>query len=202
VAGERWLDVCAGPGGKAALLAAEAALGGAHLVANEVVPARAGLVRAALAPFAGQATVPEVVEGDGRRFPEGEQRFDRIMLDAPCTGLGALRRRPEARWRKSVDDLAELTALQAELLDAAVAALAPGGVLAYVTCSPHPLETRAQIDAALTRHPGLRMIDTPGVLGEIARAPLGLAAAPAAQLWPHRNGTDAMFIQLLTTLEA
>src|SRR5690606_20399780 len=105
VAGERWLDVCAGPGGKAALLAAEAALGGAHLVANEVVPARAGLVRAALAPFAGQATVPEVVEGDGRRFPEGEQRFDRIMLDAPCTGLGALRRRPEARWRKSVDDL-------------------------------------------------------------------------------------------------
>jgi len=201
-AGERWLDLCAGPGGKAAVLAAEAALGGAHLVANEFVPARAGLVRAALTPFAELPDAPLVVEGDGRRFAHAGERFDRILLDAPCTGLGALRRRPEARWRKSADDLAALTHLQAELLDTAVTALAPGGLLAYVTCSPHPDETRSQVDAALARHPRLRVVDTPAVLDRIARAPLGLARASSAQLWPHRHGTDAMFIQLLTTLEA
>ncbi len=200
--GERWLDLCAGPGGKAAVLAAEAARGGARLVANELVPARAGLVRTALAPFAQREDAPVVVEGDGRRFGDAGDRFDRILLDAPCTGLGALRRRPEARWRKSAGDLAALTALQAQLLGAAVAALAPGGVLAYVTCSPHPDETRAQVDAALVRHPQLRALDTPAVLERVARAPLGLPDAPSAQLWPHRHGTDAMFIQLLTTLEA
>lgn len=195
--GERWLDVCAGPGGKAALLAAEAARGGASLVANEVVPARAGLVRNALAPFADAPDAPVVVEGDGRRFADGRECFDRILLDAPCTGLGALRRRPEARWRKSPEDLDELVRLQAELLDAAVAALAPEGVLAYVTCSPHPDETRAQVDAALARHPELRAIDTPEVLDRVVMAQLGLPAATSAQLWPHRHGTDAMFIQLL-----
>lgn len=200
VPGERWLDLCAGPGGKAAVLAAEAAQGGARLVANEVVPARAGLVRTALTPFAGP-DAPEVVIGDGRRFAGAGERFDRILLDAPCTGLGALRRRPEARWRKSAGDLAALTTLQSQLLDAAVAALAPGGLLAYVTCSPHPDETRAQVQQVLERHPALRTLDTPAVLAGIAREPLGLPDAPSAQLWPHRHGTDAMFIQLLTTLE-
>ena len=201
VAGERWLDLCAGPGGKAAVLAAEAAQHGARLTANEVVPARAGLVRNALAPFDGRPGAPHVVVGDGRRYADAGERFDRILLDAPCTGLGALRRRPEARWRKSPDDLVELTVLQADLLDAAVAALAPGGVLAYVTCSPHPDETRAQVQRARERHPTLRTLDTPAVLERVARAPLNLPDAPSAQLWPHRHGTDAMFIQLLTTLE-
>ncbi len=201
-AGERWLDVCAGPGGKAALLAAEAALGGAALVANEVVPARAGLVRSALAPFLDAPGGPVVVEGDGRRYADGSELFDRILLDAPCTGLGALRRRPEARWRKSPADLAELVSLQAQLLDAAVAALAPGGVLAYVTCSPHPEETRAQVTGALERHPELRALDTRAVLDDIATAPLELPDATSAQLWPHRHGTDAMFIQLLARVEA
>lgn len=201
-AGERWLDLCAGPGGKAAVLAGEARLGGARLVANEMVPARAGLVRNALAVFGDGPDAPEVVEGDGRRFGAAGERFDRILLDAPCTGLGALRRRPEARWRKAPSDLAALTALQAELIDAAVAALAPGGLLAYVTCSPHPDETHAQVDAALERHALLRRVDTPDVLAEISLHPLDLPGRGSAQLWPHRHGTDAMFIQLLTTLEA
>ena len=134
--GERWLDLCAGPGGKAAVLAAEALAGGATLVANELVPARAELVRKALAVF---DTPPEVWELDGttRRQPHPQQ-FDRILLDAPCTGLGALRRRPEARWRKQPRDVAELAELQIRLLESALAALKPGGILAYVTCSPHP----------------------------------------------------------------
>jgi len=196
--GERWLDLCAGPGGKAALLGAEAAVGGATLVANELVPARAGLVRRAVAVL---DPVPEVVEGDGARFGAEPDAWDRILLDAPCTGLGALRRRPEARWRKSPDDLAELVPLQARLLDAAVAALAPGGVLGYVTCSPHLAETREQVAAALERHPGLRALDTPGVLANVATRDLDLGAGTAAQLWPHRHGTDAMFIQLFTKVE-
>jgi len=200
--GERWLDMCAGPGGKAALLAAEGARSGARLVANEMVPARAGLVRNALAVFEDGPGAPQVVEGDGRRFGATGERFDRILLDAPCTGLGALRRRPEARWRKSPGDLAALTGLQAELLDSAVAALAPGGLLAYVTCSPHPDETHAQVAAALDRHPTLRVVDTPAVLASVSVRPLGLPTHPHAQLWPHRHGTDAMFIQLLTTLES
>jgi len=198
--GERWLDLCAGPGGKAALLAAEARIGGAVLEANELIPARAGLVRHALEVV---DPAPVVHEGDGVAFARAHaEEFDRILLDAPCTGLGALRRRPEARWRKQPADLAGLTALQAELLDAAVVALKPGGILAYVTCSPHLAETRDQVAAALTRHPGLRTVDTPAVLARVATRDLGLPDAPSAQLWPHRHGTDAMFIQLLTTVDA
>jgi 16S rRNA (cytosine967-C5)-methyltransferase len=201
--GERWLDMCAGPGGKAALLAAEARLGGAALVANELVPARAGLVRRALAvldgpPGEGSA---EVVEGDAARFAAEPGGWDRILLDAPCTGLGALRRRPEARWRKSADDVATLVEVQTALLDAAVAALRPGGLLAYVTCSPHPAETLEVVAAALARHPRLRALDTPAVAAAIAVAPLGAPDRTAVQLWPHRHGTDAMFIQLLTKVE-
>ncbi|WP_375405819.1 RsmB/NOP family class I SAM-dependent RNA methyltransferase [uncultured Amnibacterium sp.] len=194
--GERWLDLCAGPGGKAALLAAEARIGGAELTSNEITPARAGLVEQALAAVPGSHSV-EI--GDGRRFGPGDRRFDRILLDAPCSGLGALRRRPEARWRKRPEDLPALAALQGELLDAAVAALAPGGLLAYVTCSPVIAETTAVVAAALLRHPGLRALPTAPIVDAVSDRRLQDAErGTAVQLWPHRHGTDAMFIQLLT----
>jgi 16S rRNA (cytosine967-C5)-methyltransferase len=194
--GERWLDLCAGPGGKAALLAAEAAIGGAVLVANELVPARAQLVRNAVRPF---DPTPEVWEFDGttigERFPEA---FDRILLDAPCTGLGALRRRPEARWRKQPKDVADLAALQFALLRSAVDALKPGGIIAYVTCSPHLGETRVAVQSAL-RKLGDRVatINTQEIFARLTREELDLPANEHVQLWPHRHGTDAMFIQLL-----
>ena len=194
--GERWLDLCAGPGGKAALLAAEAVRTGATLVANELVPARAGLVRKALAGFDDAVTV---VQGDGRRYGRDGAgvTFDRVLLDAPCTGLGALRRRPEARWRKQPEDVPELAALQTELLDAAVRVLAVGGTLAYVTCSPHLDETRGQVDALMARHSGvLEQVDTAGVVRSIAARDPQVADGDTAQLWPHRIGTDAMFIAL------
>lgn len=198
--GERWLDLCAGPGGKAALLAAEALAGGAHLDANEIVPARAGLVRRAV------ASVPvevEVTEEDGRdRAERAGEQYDRILVDAPCTGIGALRRRPEARWRKTPADVPDLTALQLELVRAGLHALKPGGILAYVTCSPHLAETSGVL-AEVRREFGdaVDELDARAVVREIAGADIDLPAQSdgslRAQLWPHRHGTDAMSIALL-----
>lgn len=204
----RWLDMCAGPGGKAALLAAEAALRGAHLEANEVAEHRARLVEQALGAVAPEAV--DVVVGDGRRYGKDEPAsFDRIMLDAPCSGLGALRRRPEARWRKSAADIPALTTLQGELLDSGLDALRPGGVLAYVTCSPHPAETIAVIEDVLHRRKDVELLDTgvavdaasvPGEVGATrpADAAVGSTTGSTVQLFPHRQGTDAMFMALLT----
>lgn len=192
--GEQWLDLCAGPGGKAALLAAEAIAGGASLVANEISPARAGLVRNALAVF---DEPPRVLEEDGRELGHRlAETFDRVLLDAPCTGLGALRRRPEARWRKKLADVPGLTALQLELVTAAAAALKPGGLLAYVTCSPHLAETRVAVRHAVSVC-GLAEIDTPAILSKIAGRNPDVRGDASAQLWPHAHGTDAMFIALL-----
>ncbi|MRH29490.1 rRNA small subunit methyltransferase B [Microbacterium sp. SYP-A9085] len=197
-AGERWLDLCAGPGGKTAILAAEALAHGARLEANEPVPARAGLVRRALAAV--PLDVP-VSEEDGRlRAASGG--YDRILVDAPCTGLGALRRRPEARWRKTPADVPALTALQTDLLTAALDAVRPGGVVAYVTCSPHLAET-AGVVAEVTRTFGDRVaeLDARAVVQAVSRTRLDLAVPASgsgrAQLWPHRHGTDAMAITLL-----
>jgi 16S rRNA (cytosine967-C5)-methyltransferase len=207
--GERWLDLCAGPGGKTALLAAEALAHGAVLEANEVVPARAGLVRRAIEPVLEAAARRDadfdvvVHERDGRLLAaEHEGRYDRILVDAPCTGLGALRRRPEARWRKQPSDVAELAEVQAGLLEAALSALKPGGVVAYATCSPHLAETAAIVREVRERlGDAVEELDARGVLRRVSRGALDLPA-PAdgsghAQLWPHRHGTDAMFLALL-----
>jgi len=197
-AGERWLDLCAGPGGKAALLAAEAREGGAILVANEITPARAELVRKALAVF---PDPPQVLVQDGTLFGERmPQQFDRILIDAPCTGLGALRRRPEARWRKQPSDVAELAGLQIALLESGLAALKPGGILAYVTCSPHLAETKVIVETVLRRADGVSRVDTVAVLAGVTKRALELGESANdghVQLWPHRHGTDAMFICLL-----
>ncbi|PZU46201.1 MAG: methyltransferase [Microbacterium sp.] len=196
-AGERWLDLCAAPGGKTAVLAAEALAHGAQLEANEIAPARASLVRDSVSGV--PLSVP-VSEEDGRTRA-GRGRYDRILVDAPCTGLGALRRRPEARWRKQPSDVPELAALQSELLDAAIGALAPGGIVAYVTCSPHLAETAAIVGDALRRHGDtIEELDARATLASIAAHPIDLPAGGGtgrAQLWPHRHGTDAMSISLL-----
>lgn len=195
-AGERWLDLCAGPGGKTALLAAVALQHGAVLEANEVVPARAGLVRSALRAVPGEITVHEQ---DGRVLAARSPGvYDRILVDAPCTGLGALRRRPEARWRKTPADVAELVPLQEELLSAALDALAPGGVVAYVTCSPHLAETTGVVSEVLRTRDDIVQLDAKARLADIAQSSIDLAGDGLhVQLWPHRHGTDAMFLALL-----
>lgn len=197
--GEKWLDLCAGPGGKSALLAASAKLADVSFVANEVNPARAKLVRNALAPLGDI----QVYEEDGREFGhEHAGEFDRVMVDAPCSGLGALRRRPEARWRKSATDLASLTQLQLELFQAGFEALKPGGVLAYVTCSPHVAETRGVVkEAERVLGDALVPLDAASVVSSVSATPIDLgeqSALTGVQLWPHRNLTDAMYISLFT----
>ncbi|WP_246004877.1 RsmB/NOP family class I SAM-dependent RNA methyltransferase [Nocardioides marmorisolisilvae] len=191
---ERWLDVCAGPGGKAALLAAIAAERGARVLANERQPHRATLVaqgaRAARAGLAG------VIAGDGTRPAWAESSFDRVLVDAPCSGLGALRRRPESRWRRTEADVTELVPLQVSLLDSAVGALRPGGVVAYATCSPVVAETAGVVQEVLARRPDAELVPATSYLEGIADAES--AHLPGAvQLWPHRHGTDAMFVALL-----
>jgi 16S rRNA (cytosine967-C5)-methyltransferase len=177
--------MCAGPGGKAALLDVIARQRGARLLALELQHHRARLVS--------RAGLPDVVTADARRPPLADGLADRVLLDAPCSGLGALRRRPEARWRRQPSDLPALTRLQGELLDAAVALLRPGGLLAYATCSPHLAETLVPVSDALRRHPSLERIDARPLLPGVP----DLGPGPAVQLWPHRHGTDAMFLSLL-----
>lgn len=195
--GERWLDLCAGPGGKTALLAAVARQHDVSLEANEVVPTRARLVRNAL-----RAVPADVVvhEEDGRTFGTSHAgQFDRILVDAPCTGLGALRRRPEARWRKTPGDVAELVPLQVELLSAALDALAPGGIVAYATCSPHLAETTGVVQEVLRGRTDITELDARAVLEGVVTSPIDLGSdgTGRVQLWPHRHGTDAMFLALL-----
>jgi 16S rRNA (cytosine967-C5)-methyltransferase len=194
-----WLDLCAGPGGKARLLYGLATSVGARLVAADVHPHRAALVKDALASSGrvtpASASAYAIVAADGRRPPWRDSGFDRVLVDVPCSGLGALRRRPEARWRKSESDLPALAALQRDLLRSALAACRPGGVVGYVTCSPVPAETREVVTAVVSSTAGVKVLDAPAVLSTV---PGVRSASPLfAQLWPHRHGTDAIFIALL-----
>jgi 16S rRNA (cytosine967-C5)-methyltransferase len=187
-----WLDLCAGPGGKARLLAGLAAERGARLVASDVRPHRAGRVLDALRRAELDSAV---IAADGRHVPWRPGTFDRVLADVPCSNLGSLRRRPEVRWRKTPDDVSELAALQRDLLDAAIESVRPGGVIAYVTCSPHLAETRDVVTAVADRRGDVTILDAPAVLADIP----GLNASDPrfAQFWPHRHGTDAIFLALL-----
>jgi len=198
---ESWLDMCAGPGGKSRLLAGLASSADARLTAAEIHPHRAALVEQNLARASGSVAVPpryQVVVADGlrppwRSWPGGG--FDRVLVDVPCSGLGALRRRPEARWRKSAADIPALADLQRALLRSALGAVRPGGVVGYVTCSPVRAETRDVVADVVRDADGIEVLDAPAVL---SRVPALRSPDPLfAQLWPHRHGTDAIFIALL-----
>ncbi|MEO5747750.1 MAG: transcription antitermination factor NusB [Ornithinibacter sp.] len=199
----RWLDLCAGPGGKAGVLGALAIAEGADLTAVEVTPHRAELVRSTLAPLIEHAAAAgrrvEVRTSDGRELGEEEPgAYARVLVDAPCTGLGALRRRPEARWRRQPSDLAALGPLQRALLSSALDAVAPGGVVAYATCSPHLAETRFVVTDVLKKRPDVEVVDARPLFVDSAGEVLhDLGDGPFVQLWPHVHGTDAMFFALL-----
>ena len=188
---EQWLDMCAGPGGKAALLAALTKGRGAQLEAWEVQPHRARLVQQQVGELAQVRTVDAA---DAALVEAESGRFDRVMLDAPCSGAGALRRRPEARWRKAPSDLETLVHGQRRLLRAALSLVKPGGVVAYVTCSPLVQETVEVIDGVAADFPGVQHVDARALMPD--HLP-DLGDGPAVQLWPHVHGTDAMFLSVL-----
>ncbi|WP_418968838.1 transcription antitermination factor NusB [Alloscardovia omnicolens] len=199
---EQWLDMCAGPGGKTALLASLAAQRGAHITANEPHEHRRKLVEENLQAIP-EGVVTDVLGLDGVQFGVSyRDRFDKILVDAPCSGLGALRRRPEARWRKTPESIIELCSLQKKLLSSALDAVKPGGVVAYVTCSPVVAETRDIVEAVLSERHNVERVDVPEIMKQIAPhipvpQPRADGSAQDMQLFEHIHNTDQMFIALL-----
>jgi 16S rRNA (cytosine967-C5)-methyltransferase len=184
--GSSWLDLCAGPGGKAALLSSIARQRDIRFTANEVSAARAVLVTQVVHG-------DRVLVSDGRTIGASSEKFDAILIDAPCTGLGALRRRPEVRWRRTLQDLRALTQLQRELVESAIQALRPGGVLGYATCSPHLAETSIQVADIKKNHLELQQVSVDEYLPSSL---VGATRDGAMSLWTHKHGTDAMYLAL------
>lgn len=181
-----WLDLCAGPGGKAALLASIASQNEHRFIANEISQIRADLVKQVVGAH-------EVWVGDARDIAARGEGFDAILADVPCTGMGALRRRPEVRWRRSLSDLRELSLLQREISDAAISILNVGGIFGYATCSPHLAETSIAVADILKKHPELEQIDIQPYM------PSGIEGGvrdKSMALWTQRHNTDAMFLAL------
>jgi len=184
--GDSWLDLCAGPGGKAALLSGIARERGIKFTANEFSVARAELVKQVVHG-------DRVLVSDGRLIDQSAEKYDAILIDAPCTGLGALRRRPEVRWRRTVQDLRALTQLQRELVDSAINALNPGGLLGYATCSPHLAETSIQVADIKRKHLDLEQVAVEKFLPTTLR---DATRDGAMSLWPQKHDTDAMYLAL------
>lgn len=198
--GHRVLDLCAGAGGKTLAVAAQMHNTG-RITACDVSEgrlrrarerlARAGVSSAEARPIAGLAD-----RWLKRQRPPGAKGFDRVIVDAPCTGTGTWRRNPDLRWRMTERDLEELTARQAALIDAGAALVAPGGRLAYITCSLLPAENEDQVTALLARRPELRVVPVPEIWARVIPAPCP-ADGPFLQLTPRRDGTDGFFVAVL-----
>ena len=185
----KWLDLCAGPGGKAALLHNLLQTNDPKdfFLANEPTTHRADLVA---------RVIPreKIVSFDGRDWDKFGEKFDRILIDAPCSGLGALRRRPEARWRRSLNDLKELLPLQRDLIDSAYEMLNRGGIIGFATCSPLLAETKSQVLDAKYRHKDLEILD---ISNFSPAGSTGVNSDGSLQLWTHLDGSDSMFMALL-----
>jgi 16S rRNA (cytosine967-C5)-methyltransferase len=189
-----WLDMCAGPGGKSALLCGLAIENDAELFCNELLEHRARLVEQALRAY--PASSYRVTNLDATDLGWQPASFNLVLCDAPCSGLGALRRHPDSRWTRQSEQLAELTQLQRKLFQSAASLVSADGVLAWVTCSPSEQET-AEIVLAGADKFGLEILDTPSFLPEVPNANASTDGR-FIQLWPHKHGTDAMFVALLT----
>ncbi len=195
---QRWLDLCAGPGGKAAILAGLAGQRDARLLASDRLPHRAALVATSTSGLSrsDNGGLVGVLVADGTRPAWLPGTFDRVLVDAPCSGLGALRRRPEARWRRTPADLDGLVRLQTALLHSALDSVRPGGVVAYATCSPALAETAQVVSSVLDSRTDVVLEDAAPLFESVPR-PYDGPLPGTVQLWPHRHGTDAMFLALL-----
>ncbi|HEY8416576.1 MAG TPA: 16S rRNA (cytosine(967)-C(5))-methyltransferase RsmB, partial [Limnochordales bacterium] len=182
--GQRVIDLCAAPGGKTTHLA-ELMRNEGEVIAVDVHARKLPLVARAAHRLG--LDIITVLAEDARALPGKLAPAERVLVDAPCTGLGVLRRRPDLRWRKHPQELAALAKLQGELLAAAAQLTQPGGVIVYSTCSTEPEETTAVVEAFLAGHP------------DFAAEPLPLVTYVPAQglggyLYPHRHGTDGFFV--------
>jgi 16S rRNA (cytosine967-C5)-methyltransferase len=179
VRGERVLDVCAAPGGKALAVACDVSPDG-RVVAADIRPRRLALA----VPEARRQRVRVQLVAQDARAPAVAGSFDRVLVDAPCSGLGAARRRPELLWRIGADELSSLARRQVAIVASAADLLRPGGRLVYSVCTFPRAETDAACDAIVRHRPELEAIPTPG--------PDGLSLRH--RLWPHRHDTDGMFV--------
>ncbi len=178
---EFWLDLCAGPGGKSALLDRWATERKINFVSNEISPHRAKLM---------QRSTNKIVISDGLLPAFKQESFTRVLIDAPCSGLGALRRRPDARWRKQENEISELVKIQNGLLDRATQLIKVGGILGYVTCSPHPAETVENVEKFLINHTNFIQVPAAKYFPD----EMDLPDNANIQLWPGLHGTDGMFL--------
>lgn len=194
--GEAVLDLCSAPGGKATHLA-ELMQNQGRLVALDLHPGKLRQVDEAAARLG--LDVIQTVAMDARALPEAwRDRFDRVLLDAPCSGLGVLGRRPEIRWRSSPETIRSRVPLQQALLEQAVRVLRPGGRLLYATCSVEPEETLEQVRWLVAQHPEMVPVDREEVkrLLEAAGAPVEPGEEGSVILLPHRHQTDGFFLAL------
>ncbi|MDY5584562.1 MAG: transcription antitermination factor NusB [Arcanobacterium sp.] len=190
----QWLDLCAGPGGKTATLAALAAQRGAEIYANELHEHRLNLVAQGTLPW---SDIVHLRQGDGREIGTLEPNvYDRVLVDVPCSGIGALRRRPEARWRKTAGDILDLAVLQKELLLSGFKATRVGGITAYVTCSSHLSETRDVVMEFLAEYENVELLDISEVASQSSLREISLTKG-MLQLWPDLHRSDAMFMAVL-----
>ncbi len=177
--GERVADVCAAPGGKALHVAA--LVGSGVVAAADLAPARVALIRRQADRL---GLRPAVLVQDGTRPALRAGGFDRVLVDAPCSGIGSARRRPELLWRVPRDRLTGLAARQVAIAAASADLLRPGGRLVFAVCTFPRSETDAVCDVLVRRRPDLEPLATPGPDGTVMRH----------RLWPHRDGSDGMFV--------
>ena len=184
------VDFCAGAGGKTLLLGALMRSQG-RLYAFDVAEKRLANLKPRLAR-SGLSNVHTQLIAHERdaKVKRLAGKIDRVLVDAPCTGFGTLRRNPDLKWRQTERDLAELVDKQRTILRAAASLVKPGGRLVYATCSVLPDENEAQVAAFLAEHPGFVAIDA---ATELARAGVALDTGPMLRLSPHRHGCDGFF---------
>lgn len=193
--GESVVDFCAGAGGKTLALAAMMKNSG-RLIACDVRQARLDRSAIRLRRAGAFNVTRRALESETDKWVKRHKgTFDRVLVDAPCSGSGTWRRNPDARWRATPEGLAELTALQAKILDSAARLVRPGGRLVYATCSLLPEENRARIEDFLARHAEYRMLPVADAWPEEAGPlPADLAAMECLSLTPGRHGTDGFFV--------
>jgi 16S rRNA (cytosine967-C5)-methyltransferase len=194
--GMRVVDFCAGAGGKTLALAAQMRNQG-HLVACDVSERRLERATQRLRRAGAGIVRRQPLSGARDKWVKRHKGgFDRVFVDAPCTGTGTWRRNPDAKWRLRPQDLEELVALQAEILDSAERLVKPGGRLVYATCSLLLEEDERQVERFLAAHPDFRLLPVPEVWAE-AIGKAAPAAAPMLRLTPARNGTDGFFVAVM-----